>query len=169
MGDKQGREQSHEIKEDGWTELPLGVKLIRALDRGSPAHVRSVAFDPLGTTIAAASDDGTVTLWDLRDGGLPQTFGEGSPLRREWAVQFDPMGTKIASGGWPASVQLWDARSYTLLRTLEGHENAVVSVAFDPLSPILASGSLDNTVKLWDTDSGDCATPLNNTRVGSPA
>ena len=41
-----------------------------------------------------------------------------------------------------------------LLRTLEGHQDAVKSVAFDPQGGTLASGSEDNTVKLWEARSG---------------
>jgi len=41
-----------------------------------------------------------------------------------------------------------------LLRTLEGHRDAVYSVAFDPQGGTLASGSRDSTVKLWEVRSG---------------
>ena len=41
-----------------------------------------------------------------------------------------------------------------LLRTLEGHKDAVMSVAFDPQGGTLASGSDDKTVKLWEVRSG---------------
>ena len=41
-----------------------------------------------------------------------------------------------------------------LLRTLEGHQGAVLSVAFDPQGGTLASGSDDKTVKLWEARSG---------------
>jgi small GTP-binding protein len=41
-----------------------------------------------------------------------------------------------------------------LLRTLDGHESAVLSVAFDLRGGTLASGSDDKTVKLWESDSG---------------
>src|SRR6476620_10963105 len=41
-----------------------------------------------------------------------------------------------------------------LLRTIEGHQDAVRSMAFDPRGETLASGSGDNTVKLWETRSG---------------
>lgn len=41
-----------------------------------------------------------------------------------------------------------------LVRTFEGHEGSVLSVAFHPHSDLLASGSTDKTVKLWETQSG---------------
>jgi len=41
-----------------------------------------------------------------------------------------------------------------LLRTLEGHQDRVTSLAFDPQGDTLASGSFDGTVKLWETASG---------------
>lgn len=45
-------------------------------------------------------------------------------------------------------------QSRKLLRTLEGHQRVVDSVAFDSERGALASGSADNTVKLWDARSG---------------
>ena len=44
----------------------------------------------------------------------------------------------------------WNA----VLQTLEGHSDAVNSIAFSHDSKLLASGSYDNTVKVWDTATG---------------
>jgi len=45
-------------------------------------------------------------------------------------------------------------RGVKLVRTLEGHENYVMSIAFDRTGRTLASGSCDKTVKLWDVANG---------------
>jgi len=41
-----------------------------------------------------------------------------------------------------------------LVRTLEGHQNIVSSLAFDPQGNRIVSGSFDTTMKFWETDSG---------------
>lgn len=41
-----------------------------------------------------------------------------------------------------------------LVRTLEGHQNVISSLAFDPQGDMLVSGSFDTTVKFWETRSG---------------
>jgi WD40 repeat protein len=46
------------------------------------------------------------------------------------------------------------------LQTLEGHSNAVTSVAFSHNSTQLASVSRDHTVKIWDAGSGECLQTL---------
>ena len=60
---------------------------------------------------------------------------------------------------WPAglddnTVRLWDAASGRERHRLEGHSNAVLSVAWSPDGASVASGSSDNTVRLWDAASG---------------
>ena len=46
------------------------------------------------------------------------------------------------------------------MRTLEGHENSVLSVAYRSDGKQLASASYDKTVKLWDPESGSCVRTL---------
>ncbi|KAH6642109.1 vegetative incompatibility protein HET-E-1 [Boeremia exigua] len=56
----------------------------------------------------------------------------------------------------PAMSSSWSA----CLQTLEGHSDAVTSVAFSHDSTKLASASHDNTVKVWDASSGACLQTL---------
>src|SRR5689334_4786420 len=42
-----------------------------------------------------------------------------------------------------------------LLRILEGHQDAIMSLAFDLQGRILASASADTTIKFWDVRTGE--------------
>ncbi|MBZ5563445.1 MAG: WD40 repeat domain-containing protein [Acidobacteriia bacterium] len=49
---------------------------------------------------------------------------------------------------------------FVLVKTLEGHENTVRSIAFSPDGRYLASGSVDATVKLWEVEAAHEARTL---------
>jgi small GTP-binding protein len=132
--------------------LPPGVKLFCTLE-GHKGVVFSIAFDPEGHSLASGSADGSIMLWDVKNGNLLRAF-EGHNNKAVYCVAFNPEGDTLASGSDDNTVRLWEATSGKLLRTLEGHKYWVMSVAFDPKGHWLASGSIDQTVKLWNLTSG---------------
>jgi WD40 repeat protein len=76
-----------------------------------------VAFAPDGTTLATASTDGTVILWDLTDPAQPGRLGQPLTGHTEGvnSVAFAPDGTTLAAGGTTlaaggtdGTVILWD-------------------------------------------------------------
>lgn len=126
----------------------------RRLD-GPRQTVYSVAFSPDGRTLAAASADMTVRLWDVRhiDRPLPLKRALSAPGGYAQSVAFSPDGHELAAGSADGRTRLWDLTDRMnprpLGRPLAGSGKAAFAVAFDPDGSTLAVGSADGTVRLW--------------------
>ena len=132
------------------------------LDEGHTDRVNSVAFSPDGRTIASASNDETIHLWDATTGNHKQTLIEHTRDIND--VAFSPDGRIIAGGSDDDNIYLWDATTGRLLQTLEEHTNTVNSVAFSSDGRTIASASNDDTVCLWDATTGDHKWTIEHTK-----
>jgi WD40 repeat protein len=119
---------------------------------GDLGAVHGVAFSPDRHTMAFASSNGTIRLWDV---ATPGPLGKplGAPLTSHtvnYGVAFSPDGRTLASAGADDTVRLWDVATHVPLGTpLMGHGDTVYAVAFSPDGRTLASASADGTVRLW--------------------
>lgn len=126
---------------------------VPGLLRGHTGQVFSLALTRDGKMLASASEDGTVKLWDLSEGGVLASSVKISG-REVRAVALSPDGALMLTGDFDSLGRLWDTATGQEVARYAGHAKAVVSVAFSPDLRRVITGSQDNRVLVWDTQSG---------------
>jgi len=128
-------------------EVAAGLRTLN----GHTGEVACVAFSPDGALVASGSDDNTLRLWRMSDGGLLNTLRKHT--QTVVCVAFSPDGLTLASGTyvWISAPELyvWRVPTGTFLKSLLGHTGSVNGLAFSPDGALLASVSGDKTVRLW--------------------
>ncbi|QRV85321.1 WD40 repeat protein [Ceratobasidium sp. AG-Ba] len=115
---------------------------------GHTNTVRSVSFSSDGRRVVSSSYDHTARVWDLETGGtvsvLPHTAGVICAI-------FSPDNLQVITGCFDKKIRIWDANVGNEVREpLEGHSDAVNSLAVTRNGLCIASGSSDHTVRLWE-------------------
>ncbi|MGA5041533.1 AAA family ATPase [Streptomyces capoamus] len=142
---------------------------------GHTGAVYLTSFSPDGHTLATASYDRTVRLWDVTDPHRPAPLGKPLTGHASWvsSAVFSPDGRTLASAGDDGTVRLWDVtdpgRPVPLGTPLTGHTGTIYLVAFSPDGHTLATAGEDRTVRLWDVTDRRRPAPLATLRGHSAA
>ena len=125
-----------------------------ALLSGHTRPIRSVVWNSYADSIATASDDGTVRIWNAASGAqLGILEGHKGPLN---SIALSPDGSRLVTASEDHTARLWDLVSCKAIATLSGHGQAVNSAIFSPKGTRIATTSDDGTLRLYDATSGKC-------------
>ena len=116
--------------------------------------VYSVAVSPDGVTIATASYDRGIKLWDLETGRERAALKDHTGA--VYSVAFSPDGKLLATASADFSVKIWDVVTGDRLYTLSDALDYVYAVAFHPSGHQIASAGADKRIRIWNIsyDSG---------------
>ncbi|RSL92813.1 hypothetical protein CDV31_014990 [Fusarium ambrosium] len=113
-------------------------------------------FDANASLVCTAGENGTVGVWDLRQGARVAQFQASQTPILSMACSQDTktiaVGTELQNH--TASIHLWDVRSTPTQKAhyQEVHSDDVTDLSFNPSNPaILLSGSTDGLVNVYDT------------------
>ncbi|KIW11455.1 hypothetical protein PV08_10755 [Exophiala spinifera] len=106
-------------------------------------YVRSVCFSADGKSLATASEDYIVRLWDVETREVKHLFGQHS--QEVHSVAISPDNNMIASGSSDGEFYISDCITGDVISSSRA-KHAVTSVAFSPDSRLLAVGTVNKDV-----------------------
>jgi dipeptidyl aminopeptidase/acylaminoacyl peptidase len=115
--------------------------------QGHRDTILAIAFSPDGKTIASASYDRLVKLWDLTTGKQLRSLKEHTDA--VYAIAFMPDGKRLVSAAGDRTLKVWDVAEGKRLTTINDALDALYTVAVNPSGTQIAAAGADRIVRTW--------------------
>jgi WD40 repeat protein len=138
---------------------------LRSIDTG-PSNASVALFAPGDQSVVTSGSTGIINFWDVTTGAKKDlALDNASPVN---ALAFSPQGDLLAAVLSNGSINIWNPETGKLLRTLAGHESAVLFLAGRSAGQLLlVSKGTEGTIRFWDAHSGDLLATLMNYGSGT--
>ena len=123
-----------------------------------------VRFSPDGRTLATASTEGELKLWNVDDGKELKSLASLSFNLQ--CVAFSRDGTRIVAGGGPHREDnfgwagVWEIASGNLIAEMKDMPDAVLGIAISPNGKLVATAGRDKVARLWEAETGNLVSTL---------
>ena len=115
-------------------------------------RIGSIKLSPDGKALAAASENGTVELWDT-DTLTRKAFLHGVLLGYH-SIAFSPDGQRLAAGSnGQEAIKIWDLNSHEEVATLAGHGSLFTHAAFSPDGNTIGARNWNGVLHFWSAAS----------------
>jgi WD40 repeat protein len=134
---------------------------------GHTGPLNHAVFSPDSKTLATASDDSTVRVWNSSDGRLLGTLkGHKGEVRH---VEFDQRGERIISASTDGTARVWNATTFAEMEKLDNGVS-LGAAHFSPdgtriltftdtrvttFGPPISDKPIENSAALWDASTGE--------------
>lgn len=124
---------------------------------GHKGAVLDLDFNPFNDNlIASVSEDTTIMIWGIPEGGLTKTITE--PLqtlhghkRKVGSANFNPVASNVlATSSTDFTVKLWDIEQGKNIKTVEGHADIIQSLDWNYNGSQIATTSKDKKARVFD-------------------
>lgn len=123
----------------------------QGLLEGHSRTINELFYLPDGATLASASDDNTVRLWDVASASEKAVLEGHTNSIRAMSISAD--GAQIATGASDRFIRLWDAAEGTETFVSEELPGRVVDLAFTPDGTQLVTVDDRRNLSLWNAGS----------------
>ena len=120
---------------------------------GGRGRIRALQFDPSGTHVAGAGDDGVVRIWPAA-GGAPVELRAPGPPASITGIDFSPDGTHLVASDTSGAAYVWSLADRTAVESRCQGAGPAVSPRFSRDGTRVAM-ALDDLACVWSASNGD--------------
>ncbi|XP_043084825.1 coronin-2B isoform X2 [Puntigrus tetrazona] len=128
---------------------------------GHQGGVMDIKWSPfMDNIIASSSEDCTVRIWQIPDGGLRRNMTDALMIllghsRRAGLVEWHPTCSGILlSAGYDCKILIWNLEEGVAVKMIDSHPDVILCMSFNTDGSLLATSCKDKKLRIIDPRSG---------------